>query len=153
MRKIKAIIVSLLLSVCILTGCGSSGSMSITFAVGTGDNIKVTLDSSDGMGLRQSGSGFAVSEDGEDILQAFFVEESVYLQYIEAVYTQEGVTINQEKTENGITYLSYSYNGEAGVENNFIVWIDGTSTGVVAASLADLQTASEAFRSITFSKE
>lgn len=153
MRKIKAIMVSLLLSVCILTGCASSRSMSITFAVGTGDNIKVTLDSSDGMGLRQSGNGFAVSKDDEDILQAFFVEESVYLQYIEVVNTQEGVTVNQEKTENGIKYLSYSYNGEAGVENNFIVWIEGTSTGVVVASLADLQTASEAFGSISFSKE
>ncbi len=94
-----------------------------------------------------------MSKDDTDILQAFFVEQTVYQQYLEAVATQNGVTVNEEKTENGITYLSYSYNGEAGMENNFLVWIEGTNTGVVVASLADLQTAAEAFQRISFSKE
>ncbi len=153
MRKIKSMIMSLILLVCILSGCSSSSSMSITFTVGTGDNIKITLDSTDGIKLRQTDSGFAVSKDDTDILQAFFVEQTVYQQYLEAVATQNGVTVNEEKTENGITYLSYSYNGEAGMENNFLVWIEATNTGVVVASLADLQTAAEAFQRISFSKE
>lgn len=153
MSKIKVIIMSLVLIVCILTGCDSSRSMSITFAVGTGDNIMVTLDTSDGMELHQTESGFAVAGEDKDILQAFFVERAVYQQYLEAVASQEGVTVNQEKTENGITYLSYSYNGEAGMENNFIVWIEGTDTGVIVASLADRETATQAFKYITFAKE
>lgn len=153
MRKFRTVVAAILFSVCLLTGCSGSLTMSLVFAVGTGDQIRVTLDCSEGLKLKQTGSGFAVTEGEKDIIQAFFVEEASYQQYLDAVAAQEGVTVNQESSENGITYLSYSYEGEAGTENNFIVWIDGSSTGVVAGSLADLETATKAFHSISFSKE
>lgn len=153
MRKMKTGILYLALCICMLTGCSSSRTVSLTFKVGTGDNIKVTLDTSDGLGLSQTESGFSVTEDGNAVLQAFFVEQAVYQQYMESVANQEGVTVNEQKSEEGITYLSYTYAGEAGVENNFIVWIEGSSTGVVIGSLSDLQTATGAFQNISFSKE
>lgn len=153
MRKFKATFIGMVLCVCVLAGCSSSSSMSITFSVATGDNIKVTLDTSDGLELSQADGGYTVTENGNDILQAVFVEQAFYQEYIEAVKTQEGVTINQEKSENGITYLSYSYNSQAGTENDFLIWIEGSNTGIVAGSLADLQTATRAFESISFSKE
>lgn len=152
MTKIKALILSLALCICMLAGCGASKSMSITFAVGTGDKIKVTLDASGGLKLKQTEGGFAVTDGQDDILQAFFVEQAVYQDYMDAVKTQEGVRINETKTEKDITYLSYSYNGQVGEENNFIVWIEGTSTGVVAASLADLETATSVFGKISYTK-
>lgn len=153
MCKFRTAVAGMLFFVCLLTGCSSSLTMSLVFAVETGDQIKVTLDCSEGLRLKQTGSGFAVTEGENDVIQAFFVEEASYQQYLDAVAAQEGVTVNQENSENGITYLSYSYDGEAGVENNFIVWIDGSSTGVVAGSLADLETATKVFHCISFSKE
>lgn len=150
-KKVKAVVT--VLCVCMLCACSGSLSASLTFAVGTGDNIKVTLDISDGLGLSQTENGFAVTKEEENILQALFVEEAVYQQYMDVVKEQEGVTINRQGSENGITVVSYSYNGAAGMENNYIVWIEGTDTGMIIGSLADLQTADAAFRSLSFSKE
>lgn len=153
MRKMKTIMAGVVLCVCMLCGCSTYSNMSLTFKVGTGDNIKVTLDTSGGLRLSQTDGGYAVTEGGETVLQAFFVEQAVYRQYMDAAETQEGVVINRQGTENGITFISYSYDGAAGMENNFIIWIDGTATGMVAASLADLETADRAFQSLSFSKE
>lgn len=153
MRKVKTVIAGLVLFACVLCGCDTSKTMSFTFTVGTGDVIKVTLDTSDGFLLSQADSGYVVTKDGDNILQAVFVDQESYQQYMDAVTTQEGVMINRQGSENGITFTSYSYNGKAGMENNFIIWIDGTDTGVVAGSLADLQTATRAFQSLSFTKQ
>lgn len=153
LKKWKAFMAGMVLFVCILCGCSTSSTMSLTFAVETGDNIKVTLDTSKGLRLSQADGGYAVAEEGETVLQAFFVEQAVYEQYMDAVMTQEGVTVRRQESENGITFLAYSFDGAAGMENNFIIWIDGTATGMVAASLADSETADRAFQSLSFSKE
>ncbi|MCX4307925.1 MAG: hypothetical protein OSJ69_19245 [Acetatifactor sp.] len=153
MYQFRTIAAVMLFFVCLLTGCSSSLTMSLVFSVETGDQIKVTVDCSEGLKLKQTSNGFAVTKGENDVIQAFFVGEAMYQQYLDAVAAQEGVTVNQESSENGITYLSYSYEGEAGTENNFIVWIDGASTGVVAGSLSDLETATKVFHCISFSKE
>lgn len=153
LRKVKLFLAGMLACVCMLCGCSTSSSMSLTFKVGTGDNIKVTLDTSGGLRLSQADGGYAVKEGEETVLQAFFVEQAVYQQYMDAVTTQEGVVINRQESENGITFLAYSFDGAAGMENNYIIWIDGSATGMVAASLAGQETADRAFQSLSFSKE
>lgn len=153
LRRMKLFMSGIILCACMLCGCSTSSTMSLTFVVETGDNIKVTLDTSGGLRLSQADNGYAVTEGEDTVLQGFFVEQAVYEQYMDAVMTQEGVTVRRQESENGITFLAYSFDGAAGMENNFIIWIDGTATGMVAASLADSDTADRAFQSLSFSKE
>lgn len=153
MRKVCTLVLSVVIGLWMLTGCGMNSSESIVFSVGTGDKISVTLNTSDGLHLKQTDAGYSIVKEDVEISQAFFVERAVYEQYIDAVSNEDGVVVNEESTKNGLTYLFYSYNGEAGQENNFIVWIDGTDTGVIIASLADMETAQTAFEKTSFSEE
>lgn len=153
MNRIKTVLLSIMLFVFFLSGCSGSSEQSILFSVGTGDNIRVTLDTSDGLVLKQTESGYAVTSEGTEVIQSFFVEEAAYEQYVSAVREQAGVTVNEEKTAGGLNYICYSYSGEAGQENNVIGWIEGSSTGVVIASLSDLQTVQDALEHLSFTKE
>ena len=87
------------------------------------------------------------------ILQGFFVDQSMYEGYVEAVSSQQEAVIRQETDREEMHVISYTYEGQAGTEQNYIVWIEGSSTGVVIGSLAEVSEADEAFGRLVFSKE
>ena len=47
----------------------------------------------------------------------------------------------------------YEFEGEAGTEDNFILWVDDSNTGVILASLAGEEKAKKAFEKLVISKE
>ena len=75
MYQFRTIAAVMLFFVCLLTGCSSSLTMSLVFSVETGDQIKVTVDCSEGLKLKQTSNGFAVTKGENDVIQAFFVGE------------------------------------------------------------------------------
>lgn len=151
MKKLAALALSTVLGMFVLTGC--STSMSFTYEVGTGDTVKVELDTSEGFLLEDNGGSFAVTEDDETILQGVFITEDDYDFYMEMVEVADGVENVEEDSADGITWLFYNFNGNAGEESNFIVWIDGSDTGVLLGSLEGSRTAKKAFESLTFTVE
>lgn len=148
MKKLAALVLSGVLGMIVLTGCTTS--MSYTYKVGTGDNIKVELDTSEDLMLESGDDGFSVTEDDETILQGIFVDEDTYDLYMEMVKYADGVEIVEEDSANGLTWVLYEFDGNAGMESNYIVWIDGSDTGIIMGSLEGTRAAKKAFNSLTF---
>lgn len=152
MKKFAALMLGGALGMIVLTGC--STSMSYTYKVGTGDNVEVKLDTSEDLVLKnelESGDdGFCVTEDDETILQGIFIDEDTYDFYVEMVKIADGVENIEEDSANGLTWLFYEFDGQAGMESNYIVWIDGSDTGIIMNSLEGSRAAKKAFNSLTF---
>lgn len=143
----------LLIMVLMITGCKFHSSKSYVFKVATGDNVKVTLDTSDGYDLIQSDSKFTITKDDEELSQGFFVYENAYKQYIDNIYSQDGITILNEDQKDNLDYVFYQTDGKAGIERNYIIWIKYSNTGIVLASLENEDTARKVFELLTFEVE
>ena len=142
MRKYLSLL--LLMSVFFLCACSTYANKSYTFNVSTGEQIEVTLNVKEGYDLSQENGQFTVSDkDGNDILTGIFRE---------VVDADPDATVLEDKSTGGITYLYYEYDGETGMEHNFIVDIDGAKTGVLLASQASEEAASKAFSMLSFEK-
>ena len=142
MKKLcKAICTALILvMVFMLLGCSVSTSKSYSFDVETGDRIKVTLDTSGDLSLSQKDGHFIVTEEDEEILEGIFIHEAGYKAYVD-----------MQKDEN--RYYMYEFDGTMGTEDNFVMWIDDSNTGLIMASLAGRDKAKEAFDMLTIEKE
>lgn len=135
-----------------LGACTSSTSKSYTFNVQTGDTIKVKLDTSNGLSLSQQDGQFTVMKDEETILQGTFIDETGYNNYLD-IKGQQGMRVLEDTEKDGNTYYMYEIEGKAGTEDNFVVWIKDSKTGMLIGSLAGQETAKEAFESLTITKE
>lgn len=135
-----------------LTGC--STSVSLTYNVDTGDTVEVTLDTTDNdLSLGEEDNVIMVTEDDDTILSGAFVYQDICDIYEEMTKADDAAEIIEEDSANGLTWLFYSVDGLSGVESNFIVWIDGSNTGILLASLQDPDDAKKAFECLTFSIE
>lgn len=148
MKKLAAMVLSGVLGMIVLTGC--STSMSYTYKVGTGDNVEVKLDTSEGLMLENEDEGFSVTEDDETILQGIFIDEDTYDFYVEMVKIADGVENIEEDSANGLTWLYYEFDGNAGKESNYVAWIDGSDTGIIMGGIEGSRAAKKAFNSLTF---
>lgn len=148
MKKFAALMLGGILGMIVLTGCTTS--MSYTYNVGTGDNVTVVLDTSDGLKLENDDDGFSVTEDDETILQGIFIDEDTYDFYLEMVKNADGPENLEEDSANGLTWLYYEFDGNAGKESNYVAWIDGSDTGIIMGGLEGSRAAKKAFNSLTF---
>ncbi len=148
MKKFAALVLSGVLVMIVLTGC--STSMSYTYEVGTGDNVEVKLDTSEGLKLENEDDGFCVTEDDETVLQGIFIDEDTYDMYRNAVENTDEAEIIEDDSEDGLTWIFYELDGNAGTESNYIVWIDGSDTGILMGGLEGSSAAKKAFNSLTF---
>lgn len=151
-KKSTVLCYALALAIILLTACNFSTNKSYTFDVETGDKIKVALDTSSGLSLSQKDGQFSVTEDDENILQCIFITEETYNQYVK-IKGQQGMTVLEESEKDGNPYYMYEFEGEAGTEDNFILWVDDSNTGVILASLAGEEKAKKAFEKLVISKE
>ncbi len=151
-KKSTVLCCALALAIILLTACNFSTNKSYTFDVETGDKIKVALDTSSGLSLSQKDGQFSVTEDDENILQCIFITEETYNQYVK-IKGQQGMTVLEESKKDGNPYYMYEFEGEAGTEDNFILWVDDSNTGVILASLAGEEKAKKAFEKLVISKE
>ena len=142
-----------LLAILCLGGCQGasvSTSQSMTFQVGTGDKIKVTLDTSAGDSLAQEEGSFSVKNGDSLVFQGVFQTPDQYAAQEAAIRGTEGVEI----VTDGETMLSYYHEaGAAGPETGYLFMVDGSDTGVYMASLMDREAADDAFGRMTFEKE
>ena len=140
---------ALLLALC---ACTFSSSMSYSFNVETGDVIKVTLDTSDGLALKQEDGEFRVEKEDEILLQGVFITEETYQKFL-AIKGEQGMTMLEDTEKEGNVYYMYEVEGKAGTEDNFVLWIKDSKTGALLGSLAGAESAKEAFDKLTITKE
>lgn len=136
----------------IVSACSARTSRSYTFQVENGDAIKVELDTTDGLSLTQENGRFKVCDGDEDILDGIFILEDTYKEYLQ-VKEQPGVTVIEDKEKDGNSYFLYEVEGTAGIEDNHILFVKGSKTGVILGSLAGKEKAQEAFAKLTITLE
>ncbi len=145
-------VTALLLTV-LTASCKFKSSKSYTFSIENGDQIKVTLDTSDGYALSQKDGVFSVTSQEETILEGVFLLEETYEQYMGLSETTDSMAVLEEDERNDVSYLFYQFVGEAGMENNFIIFVKGSHTGVLIGSLSGQDAAKTAFDHLSFSCE
>lgn len=144
----KAALLAALSMAFLLTAC--SRSMSYTYTIDTGDQITVKLDISDGYTMRQEDGGFAVyNEEDTLISQGFFIDREMYEAYLSSI-EEAGATIIAEGEEDGCIYTQYQLALDTHTEDNYICWIEGSSTGAVVASMEGQTEAEQVFALLSF---
>ncbi|MCH5298732.1 MAG: hypothetical protein J1E96_03110 [Ruminococcus sp.] len=151
-KTISAVLLALLFAL-MLTSCTTHSTMSFTFNVETGDCIKVDLDTSNGLTLSQENGEFHVKNGDQKILDGIFTTKENYDSYMGLKDTDAMNVIEEGKTGNNNDYLFYECESDLGTEYDFIVWVEGSNTGVLVGSLTDQETAKNAFDSLTISLE
>lgn len=143
---------AVLLLAVLFTACTTTLTQSFTFTVETGDQVKVALDISDGLSLTQEEGTFTVSSGEDALLQGIFLNKDMYDQYLENIAAADAEVL-EEASQDNLSYLFYEYEGEAGTEDNFVVWIEDSNTGLLLASLAGQEQAKTGFQHLSFTIE
>ena len=81
-----------------------------------------------------------------------FMTKEGYDQY-QTLKDSKEVKILADGEKDGNTYFFYEYEGEAGTETNFVLWIKDSSTGMLIGSLAGEKEAKAAFERLTITLE
>lgn len=154
MKKVVIMCASMLMAamVFMLGACSTSSSKSYRFDVETGDKIKVELDTSSGLSLSQKDGRFTVSQDDEKLLEGMFIHEDGYKSYL-AIKGEQGMKVLENSQKDGNSYYMYEVEGETGTEDNFVMWIQDSNTGMLMASLAGEEKAKDAFEKLTVVQE
>jgi len=144
-------IASLLSLVLILTACNLGMRSSYTFNVETGDEIKVTLKNVDDYTISQENGTFVVSKDDQKISQGAFITEDAFKKYKTTIEeNQDNLISNKESGEkNDNEYIYYETEGSSGMEYNYIVFVNGSSTGVIIGSTVSKEEAQNVFKNLS----
>ena len=81
-----------------------------------------------------------------------FINKSTYEQYASMLLSNDDSNlsiIDKGKTD-GYTYFFYEYKGDAGVEHDYVIWLKGSSTGILIGSLKNKKIAQSVFEKLTF---
>ncbi len=147
-------LVAVLAATLLLGACTTYLTTTMTYEVDTGDSISVTVDAK--AGYSQDGQvPFTVSKDGEAVLVGAFMTQENFQAY-ETALTEappEGVQLLEQGEKDGNTYLFFQYDGDSGTGYNYVVEVNGSSTGVMLGSEASQEEAESCFAAITFSVE
>ena len=135
-----------------LGACSFSTTMSYTFTVSTGDEIKVSLDTTDGYWLAEEDSTFSVEKDDEVVLQGIFLNEEMYNEYMDRAKSGD-ITVISEGSQGDNPYFYYQAEVSSGTTNQILLWINDSQTGIMLASLSPREDVEPAFERLSFSKK
>lgn len=150
-RNVRGVVV-LVLAVCVLSvfaGCKISKSKSYTFDVETGDQVTLTLDTTDDYDIT-SKLPFSISHDQDVLMQGKFILGDGYEQYVEAVHTDEKAQLLDSGTKDGNDYIFWCYNN---MEYNYVVYVNGSDTGVILSCPVSEDAAKACFERLTITLE
>ena len=149
MKKILALVLTVVLLVCLFVGCSTNSSKTYTFTVDNGDKIKISLNTTDNYDI-SSDVPFTISCDGKTLGQGSFVLAESYQQFISVVNTDENAKLIDSGIEDGNEYIFWCYNGS---EYNYAVLIKESNTGIVIGNLISEESAKECFNRLTIAVE
>ena len=147
MKKLFAIIISIITCMIFATGCTTTKAY--TFNVETGDSVKVSLTTNDDYDIT-SDLPFKISKGDDTLSQGQFITLDGYNQYIDAVNNDTNSKIIETNTKDGLEYTFYSYNDS---EYNYIIKISDSNTGLMLANNVSEESAKECFSRLTITKE
>ncbi|MGX9754917.1 hypothetical protein ACWYRQ_01500 [Clostridioides difficile] len=98
--------------------------------------------------MTQKDGQFTIKKGDKNVLQGLFTGKEGYDKY-QKIKTSSDVNVLEEKEKDGNTYLFYEFEGEAGTENNFILWVKDSNSGVILGSLSGKAEAKSAFERLS----
>lgn len=136
----------------LLAACNVSTSLSLTFRVETGDQIKVEMDTTDGYSLGQDDGEILIKKDKELYMRGVFLTEEMYQSNFEIVSAGEGATFQKEdiRDNNHCVYFQYDADGET--RNACLVMVTGSKTGIRVEGAVPQEEAWEVFDRLHFKK-
>lgn len=137
------------MAVCIImamTACDTHSNVAFTFAVDTGDNIKLELDTSDDYSL-SSNLPFAISQNDNILSQGTFIIGDGYDEYLEMIESDEMASVIESGEKNGFAYTMWNYND---VEFNYVIRISDATAIVIGNNVSE-ESAHECFDRLTIS--
>lgn len=147
MKKIP-IVFSFVLIV-ILSGCQTH--QAYTFNIGTGDVIKIQLNTSYGEKLMQEDGQFIISsEEGEYISIGMFLEPDVLNQLYSNVNQLDGVEIISENKNSDMEYIFYKISTETMTEWNYLMKHSHSQAGIVISNITSEGSAKGIFELLSF---
>ena len=148
-KKFLKCLATIFISALVFTGC--TKTLSYTFNVSTGDEIKVSLEESDGYTLTNKsdteGVDFTIKKDDEVISEAVFATEEDYEYYAEGVEDSEDTKIIDKGEKDNFSYVMWNYNNE---EFNCVVLINDSKTAVIIGNQVSEESAKECFERLDF---
>lgn len=150
--KISLLAVLILICGMMLTACSTSASKAATFDVDTGDRIKVSVNTKNGLDLTMQ-VPFTITKDDSTIITGSFTYAEYYDVYRQVVEDDSNIELLEEGNRDGNDYFLYTLEGNAGTEYDFIVMVKDSKTAVIMGSLAEKEEAVAAFEAITISLE
>ncbi|MBQ1351130.1 MAG: hypothetical protein IIY71_00205 [Oscillospiraceae bacterium] len=145
MRKKGLVLLAMFFAALILGGC--STSKSFTFRVETGENVKVTLDTTNGLDLRQSDGQFTVvDKEGNALLDGMFLLGSMFEHYAAEIPSMANVTVNDARDD----FIYWDYTEEDGSKEHNRALKLSDNTGVIIGSLAEKAAGEEAYQALSF---
>ncbi len=149
MKKITALLLSLIIFVFAAAGCEAHTSKAFTFSVENGDNIKLDLDTTGGYNI-SSKLPFAISYKDEEISHGTFIFGEVYSEYVNAAETDEKATILDSGTKDGNEYVFWNYDNK---EFNYVIYVHGSNTALLIGNNVSEESARECFNRLTITAE
>lgn len=148
MKKFLRLSIFVLVMLFVVTGCTTSKSY--TFKVETGDEIKIELNTDDGYNI-SSELPIKISKDGKVLSQGAFISLADYDSYMNTIKNGGGdIEVLESKTENGLEYTFYSYNGS---EFNYVIKISESNTAFLLGNNISKDSAEECFDRLTITKK
>lgn len=139
--------------ICIsLFGCNFKSNKSFTFNVETGNQIKVSLDTSDGYNLRQKNGKFYIEKEDKKITSGEFLKKEGYEYYLNEIKNSD-IKIIEEDDNDTIEYLLYEEMTGRGLSHNYIILVKDSNTGILLSTIDDIEEYEEVFERLTFTKE
>lgn len=127
--KKKLLVLLSLIGVLSLVGCEASTSMSGTYKV-LGENIKVTLDTSDGYSLGIRDNYFEVKDGENTIAGGIFIDEDTYDDFYETITESLDYSVTDIGNTTQIYYVAED-------EYNNLVSLDGCNAYIVVSCLSE----------------
>ncbi len=147
MKKMRLLSVMLGSIMLLVTACQFTTNKAFTFTVDTGDNIKVSLDTTGDFDL-SSNLPFAISHKGNVLSEGTFIYGEAYDDYVEVVGSDADAELLDSGSKDGNEYIFWCYND---TEYNYAILVGGSDTGIVLGNVVSEASAKECFERLTIS--
>ena len=136
MKKVFFGVVALFLVIS-LAGCKTEKSY--TYEVSTGDDIKVTIDTTDGYNYKEKDESYAITKKDDTICEWTFVTMDGYNSYIELYNNSDSATLIKDSSNDNIDYSIYRVNNTAAnmIEYDNLIKVKNSNTAIIMGSFSE----------------
>ncbi len=148
MKKLNKMLLALMLvTVVFMTGCKNvTSTMSYSFTVDTGDQIKVTIKTNNGY-MITSNVPFDIKKNSDPIGDGTFIYPEYYDEYIKVAKSDSNSTIIDEGTKKNYSYFMWNYDD---IRYNCVIKIKDSNTAVFIRNNISEESAKEVLNRLDF---